>query len=169
MASDLVANVMAAADPTRIALAQQRLERGQAAAAKTNPEAQLFQHRLFGRSDLVAGVLASASSEQSVLAKSKLASLQPPADPNAGEARKAKAMQQLEGTLIANALESMIPEPTGSLFGDATAGQFWRGEQIRLMADAVSSRSMLNLASDPSGAGGQPIKAFAFGISDDKS
>jgi hypothetical protein len=141
MASDLVAGVLAAADPSRAAGAQRRL----AQASKTGTSFASLAELTVNQSNMPA----------------KGADKTGPG--------KAKALQQLEGALLANVLETIIPEAGGSLFGDQ-AGQFWRGEQIRLMADSVSSRSILGIGGDLGhGSDVQSIKAFAFEFPDKKT
>jgi hypothetical protein len=82
--------------------------------------------------------------------------------PLPSEDTREKTMQQLMSTLVVSALESMMPQSETLLFGDKVSGNFWRGQQIQYVAEAVSKRLSLGIGKIHGGIYESPaIRAFA--------
>jgi hypothetical protein len=137
---------MAAAPPQRVAAAEARL--------KSMSQAQPS----LGFANILEPKMGSVSSDLTLR----------PIKPDVPKADQ--VAQKLEGVLLSNALESMLPEPKGSLFGDAQAGRFWRGLQIEAMAGAMADRNLIFGDQSKAGAhaASNEIRSFAFG-GDDRS
>ena len=156
---DIVSDVMAAAHPVKLSRAEDKLRQTARAPEQSRGLFGKIAHSLISRrdvisnkvssptTDIVADVMANANPKRSQLAALKLDSLGNGGAGTDNSARR-EAMTKLESVLLTNALDSMLPKSNGSLYGDETSGNIWRGLQIEKMSDALAKRGMLNLAAD---------------------
>lgn len=106
-----------------------------------------------GGKDIVADVMAAADPQSVQLASAKLHSIDGGTAVASNQSNaKAEAMKKLEGVLLANMLDSMVPKSESDLYGGGTAGDTWRSFQVNQMAEDMAQRGVLNL--DQLGNGG---------------
>jgi hypothetical protein len=154
---DLVSGVMAAAKPTDMAVAAKKLRQP----AHSNAAGGGLFNKIFSsftttraqgtakrpKLDIVADVMANAEPVKSQTAASKLERLKSGQNETNKSARR-EAMTRLEGVLLTNALDSILPKAGGTLYGDEVNGNIWRGLQIEKLSEALAERGPLNLAAD---------------------
>jgi hypothetical protein len=162
LSTDIVMDVVAAADPARANMAQARLKSGASiqAVSETSFAEALSQAgtkrgiaRVLDR-DIVADVVRAADPQKALASARKLsagpvelATLMPgagapvgvrehavPADTPAG-----KAAHEFEAVFLRNAVEQLLPKGENSLFGSGTAGTMWRS----LAAEQLSNQLAL--------------------------
>jgi hypothetical protein len=139
MSTDIIAGVLRAPDVRQSA---NSVARPRAAAAERS-QTSLFQ--IISGSvatqdvpkDLIAEVMGAGAAAKAQTAALKLE--------NMDSSRHQAAMQGLEGALMTNVLENMMPQSNSDLYGDSTSGEVWRGFQIEQFANAMASRGILNL------------------------
>lgn len=124
--SDLVMDVVRAADPTRAAAASARLARAEAAVA---PQA-------------------TAQADMRFDAAMRLASGKPTLAPAAKAAGDKNAVGQgLEELLMRQLLQDALPKKAASVYGAGTAGDVWRGLFAEQLSHALSTSGRVGLAS----------------------
>lgn len=162
LTTDIVMDVVAAADPARMSMAQARLKSGAGspAVSETSFADALNQAgakrgiaRVLDR-DIVADVVRAADPRKALASAQnlsggpvELASLMPvtetpgvvrrqavPADTPAG-----KAAHEFEAVFLRSAVEQLLPKGENSLFGGGTAGTMWRS----LAAEHLSNQLAL--------------------------
>lgn len=133
IASDLVLDVVKAANPDRARVAQASLQGGTGRAGPTLQFADavraLHQKPGLGRllpSDAVAGMAVAADNR---------------VDP------KQKAYQQFEAGILRNFVEEMLPKSTDTLYGAGTAGNVWRSMQADFMSQELAKSGGIGIAS----------------------
>ncbi len=144
MAPDIVANVVAAASPERVARAEKRLaaSSNQIATVRFREDIGHVAAQASPSDDLLLDVLTEADPEKSSAAFGKLTSIDGPLSVSS----TVPVLAKLESVLLANALESIMPKNSGSLYGDDKSGNFWRGQQIAVMSDELAERQVLGLS-----------------------
>ena len=172
--SDLVLDVVKAADPERVRIAQAGLQRGRPA---TNPATEFADAENavrrspgIGRllaTDIVGDVVnaANLSKLRDSVAKLggssgpagvELAGLElntsgPAADATTESARaitpKEKAYQQFEASVLRNFVEEMLPKSSESVYGEGTAGNIWRSMQADFMSQELAKSGGIGIAS----------------------
>lgn len=139
LVSDLVMDVMRAAEPVRAQAAARKLAGG-AAAVDTVPFKQALRTAASPRTltrDIVADVMAAAEPARRASAQAKLAAA--PAD----AVTSARAFQSV---VLASALDELMPKgDDGGLYGSGTAGNVWRSMAGEQMATALAGRDVLGL------------------------
>jgi peptidoglycan hydrolase FlgJ len=162
IASDLVLDVVKAANPDRARLAQVGLQRGgtvkTAALQFSDVETAVHQKAGIGRfleSDIVADVVNAADtskrqagiyrlagtsgSEKLDIAKVVVTANNP--------SPKMKAYQQFEASVLRNFVEEMLPKSTESIYGAGTAGNVWRSMQADFMSQQLAKSGGIGIAS----------------------
>jgi hypothetical protein len=123
-ASDVVLEVVNAADPARAAAAAQRLNAlAGAAAAQTGDFAQTLA-KTAPSASLAAALVAGTADARSRLADATLA---------AGD-KAAKAQVDFEAVLLNGFVNEMLPKDASATFGQGLAGDMWKS----MLADQVS-------------------------------
>lgn len=138
LVSDLVMDVMRAAEPARAQAAARKLatqdratvQPAFARALGTTTTPKTLTH------DIVADVMAAAEPARLARAEAKL---------GGNGASPAGVAQKFQSVLLANALDAMMPRTDGGLYGAGTAGEVWRGMANQQMAGALASRDVLGL------------------------
>lgn len=120
-ASDIVLDVIRAADPAKSRAAAEKLIQLDGAA---EPAGVSFDQVLARPA-----IKASAEAPSAMPPPVSSASVRPPLDP------RTKAYKGLEQLVLKNLVESMLPQETSSFFGSGTAGDIWRS----LLADKLAA------------------------------
>lgn len=116
--SDLLVDVMKAADPQQVAAARATLT---------------------ARSGGAAGRTSDVSFPTDLAPPPPRAT--EPTDP------RADAFKKFEAMVLQNFLKSMLPEGTESVYGNGLAGDMWKGLMAEKLADAVADRGGIGIAS----------------------
>lgn len=130
--SDIVLDVVRAADPARLQLAVDRLQKLGNGIAGTQFAAAVDEAAPPG--------LAGAREKFAALAPAKLETAEP-----AVPSKTAKTMQQFEAQVIQTFIEQMMPEATASNFGSGTAGGVWRSMLSEQIANQIAKAGGLGL------------------------
>jgi hypothetical protein len=154
MAVDMIMDVMRAAQPAPATLKKLGKAGEPAASAAKSLFATIFSRTrpetaakatASPAGDLVADVMAAADAKKLAAAKVELQGGEEPTMVATVDDKTRKAYQALESNLMANALQSMMPEGEGSLYGEGTAGDVWRGMMVDQMALAASQDNLFGL------------------------
>lgn len=165
--SDLVLDVVKAANPERARIAQAGLQRGPAAtsSAREFAEAENTVKRTTGISrflerDIVGDVVNAADPIKLQTSVAKLngttslgqvdmAGLVLNAN-NSGAIKaanpKAKAYEQFEASILRNFVEGMLPKSTENVYGEGTAGNVWRSMQADFMSQELAKSGGIGIA-----------------------
>jgi peptidoglycan hydrolase FlgJ len=172
--SDLVLDVVKAANPERARIAQAGLQRGQVN-GKSAPEfadaVDSVGHKAgIGRflvTDIVGDVVNAASPSKLKNGIFRLTGNSDPAqldmanilvsayDTGLGSLNgtgkaanpKEKAYQQFEASVLRNFVEEMLPKSTESAYGEGTAGNVWRSMQADFMSQELAKSGGIGIAS----------------------
>jgi peptidoglycan hydrolase FlgJ len=172
--SDLVLDVVKAANPDRVRIAQIGLQRGRTA-EKSNVEfaeaVNAVRHKAgigrFLATDIVSDVVNAASPTRLKNSIMQLAGTSDPAkldfanivastndvEPGASNGStkamnpKEKAYQQFEATVLRNFVEEMLPKSAESVYGEGTAGNVWRSMQADFMSQELAKSGGVGIAS----------------------
>ncbi len=171
--SDLVLDVVKAANPERVKIAQAGLQHGKpvAEAAKgfASTENAVRRNAGIGRflsTDIVGEVINAADPAKleggvarlagpSESAPIDMASLVLRADETSPDAftslasavnPKAKAYQQFEASVLRNFVEEMLPKATENTYGEGTAGNVWRSMQADFMSQELAKSGGIGIA-----------------------
>ncbi|MDP3408763.1 rod-binding protein [Bosea sp. (in: a-proteobacteria)] len=134
--SDIVLDVARAADPARLQVAFDRLQRLGSGVAGTQFAAAVDEAAPTGSIPGLAG------------ARDKFASLAPAKlDTAAGAvpSKSAKTLQQFEAQVISTFIEQMMPEATANTFGSGTAGGVWRSMLSEQIANQIAKAGGLGI------------------------
>lgn len=134
--SDIVLDVARAADPARLQLAVDRLQKLGNGIAGTQFAAAVDEAAPAGGLPGLAG----AREKFAALAPAKLDSASP-----AVLSKSAKTMQQFEAQVIQTFIEQMMPEATANNFGSGTAGGVWRSMLSEQIANQIAKAGGLGL------------------------
>jgi peptidoglycan hydrolase FlgJ len=130
--SDVVLEVLNAADPTRARLAAERLE----ALGANAPQADFA-------ADLDRAASSSAASASSAgLADARSALAATAAAPDAAS----RAKVEFEAMLVNSFVGEMLPKDTGSVFGEGTAGDIWRSMLSEQISRQIAKSGALGLS-----------------------
>ena len=165
--SDLVLDVVKAANPERARIAQAGLQRGPAAAssAREFADAENTVKRTSGigrflATDIVGDVVNAADPAKlqtsiaklngtTSLGQMDMAGLVLNAnDSGAAKAAnpKAKAYEQFEASILRNFVEGMLPKSAESVYGEGTAGNVWRSMQADFMSQELAKSGGIGIA-----------------------
>lgn len=134
--SDIVLDVARAADPARLQLAVDRLQKLGNGIAGSQFAAAVDEAAPAGGVPGLAG------------AREKFAALAPAKLDNTASAvpsKNAKTMQQFEAQVIQTFIEQMMPEATANNFGSGTAGGVWRSMLSEQIANQIAKAGGLGL------------------------
>lgn len=169
--SDLVLDVVKAANPERARMAQAGLQQGPAATdsgrAFAEAENTVKRNPGIGRflaTDIVGDVINAAEPAKlqtsiaklngtSSLGRVDMAGLVlnasgPAAATGSIEAAnpKAKAYQQFEASILRNFVEEMLPKTAENVYGEGTAGNIWRSMQADFMSQELAKTGGIGIA-----------------------
>ncbi|MGG7516294.1 rod-binding protein [Allorhizobium undicola] len=128
--SDLVLDVVKAADSSSMAAAQERLQSARAAtqAASLNEKNAGF--------DMAMNTMSSAASKAGL--------------GNASTAIKAadipKPYKQYEGVILQNFVQSMLPKDSEAVFGKGNAGEIWKSMLAEQIGNTIAERGGIGIA-----------------------
>jgi peptidoglycan hydrolase FlgJ len=125
--SDLVLDVVKAANPDRSRIAQAGLQTGKASQQFAAAVDSVHKTSGIGRflsTDIVGDVAGAGK-----------------IDP------KAKAYQKFEASVLRNFVEDMLPKSTESIYGAGTAGNVWRSMQADFMSQELAKSGGIGIAS----------------------
>ncbi len=172
--SDLVLDVVKAADPDRARIARAELQHGQSVAelAKgfANTENAVRRSAGIGRflsSDIVAEVVNAANPARRESGVARLAGSAEPVSqdmaslvltaddvlPDASNGLagavnpRETAYQQFEASVLRNFVEEMLPKATENIYGEGTAGNVWRSMQADFMSQEMAKSGGIGIAS----------------------
>jgi peptidoglycan hydrolase FlgJ len=132
--TDVVQEVLSAADPSRASLAAQRLN----ALAGTNIPVGDFAanlDRAAGPPSSTVAPLASAANARSHLA-----------EPQGGPDKLGQAKTQFEAMMLNSFVGELLPKDTGEVFGQGMAGDMWRSMLAEQVSMQIAKSGKLGLA-----------------------
>lgn len=166
--SDLVLDVVKAANPERARIAQAGLQRGPAATnsgrAFADAENTVKRNPGIGRfleTDIVGDVVNAADPSKlqtsiaklngtSSLGRVDMASLVLNANDTDAATKAAnpreKAYEQFEASILRNFVEGMLPKATENVYGEGTAGNVWRSMQADFMSQELAKSGGIGIA-----------------------
>ena len=162
--SDLVLDVVKAANPERARIAQAGLQRGPAAtsSAREFADAENTVKRTTGigrflTTDIVGDVVDAADPAKLQTSVAKLGGTPDPAGVdmaslvlNAGDTKAAnsreKAYEQFEASVLRNFVEGMLPKTAENVYGEGTAGNVWRSMQADFMSQELAKSGGIGIA-----------------------
>lgn len=169
--SDLVLDVVKAANPERARIAQAGLQRGPAATSSArefaDAENTVKRNPGIGRflsTDIVGDVINAADSAKlqtsiaklngtSSLGQVDMAGLVLNASDsdaalglNQAANPKEKAYQQFEASVLRNFVEEMLPKTAENVYGEGTAGNIWRSMQADFMSQELAKSGGIGIA-----------------------
>lgn len=145
--SDLIFDVMRAADPSRQKSAAAKLGSGDHSqvAFKGVMDGLLAPSRVRDRSDdLIADVLAAADSTKAVAAEARLAGFAPP--PAVRQADAGEPYKAFEQMVLRNMFESMMPSADSGIYGEDSSAGIWRSLANDQLASVYSDWGGLGIA-----------------------
>jgi peptidoglycan hydrolase FlgJ len=170
--SDLVLDVVKAANPERARIAQAGLQRGQSVASAAqefaDAEKSVKRNPGIGRflsTDIVGDVINAANPAKLTNSIAKLAGPSDAArvdmaslvlnasDPASATGSikpvnpKEKAYEQFEASVLRNFVEEMLPKKTENVYGEGTAGNVWRSMQADFMSQELAKSGGIGIAS----------------------
>ena len=166
--SDLVLDVVKAANPERARIAQAGLQRGPAAtnSAREFADAENTVKRnpgigRFLTTDIVGDVVNAADPSKlktsiaklggtSSLGQVDMAGLVLNANETGaskGANPREKAYEQFEASVLRNFVEEMLPKATENVYGEGTAGNVWRSMQADFMSQELAKSGGIGIAS----------------------
>lgn len=162
--SDLVLDVVKAANPERARIAQAGLQRGPSVTnpAKAFADAENTVKRTTGigrflATDIVGDVVNAADPTKLKTSIAKLGGSPDPAGVdmaslvlNASDTKainpREKAYQQFEASILRNFVEGMLPKATENVYGEGTAGNVWRSMQADFMSQELAKSGGIGIA-----------------------
>ncbi len=145
ISSDLVMDVVKAANPERAKLAQSNLRHQRATSASELQFTEAVDHARsksgigrFLTNDIVGDVVNAADPSKVRSSVGKLAGATTP---------KAKAYQQFEASVLRNFVEEMLPKLSETVYGAGTAGNVWRSMQADFMSQELAKSGGIGIAS----------------------
>ncbi len=134
--SDIVLDVVRAADPTQVAEASRRLTRGVSVdalafdAALDRAAGSRPRHLMDA-----AGVLSSRRTNEALFQNA-----------NAGAPRGGDAYSRFEAMALATFVESMLPSRADAVFGEGTSGRIWKGMMAEKIAAQLAEAGGIGIA-----------------------
>ena len=165
--SDLVLDVVKAANPERARIAQAGLQRGQSVASAAHEfadaEKSVKRNPGIGRfltTDIVGEVVNAADPAKlrtsiaqlngtSSLGRVDMAGLVLNANETGATKAvnpKEKAYEQFEASVLRNFVEEMLPNATENVYGEGTAGNVWRSMQADFMSQELAKSGGIGIA-----------------------
>ncbi len=154
--SDLILDVMKAADPQRVQEAALRLKdmvAARAAAAETGAGKWKESLRMAGFSPAGAGRKISAPHPDAASgtrspadSTTNMAVTQARTRPQDAVRRMREGYAALEGVVLENMLDGMLGGSGSSVFGEGLAGEYWKSMMARAIASQVARRGGMGLA-----------------------
>ena len=165
--SDLVLDVVKAANPERARIAQAGLQRGQSVASAAHEfadaEKSVKRNPGIGRfltTDIVGEVVNAADPAKlrtsiaqlngtSSLGRVDMAGLVLNANETGATKAvnpKEKAYEQFEASVLRNFVEEMLPKATENVYGEGTAGNVWRSMQADFMSQELAKSGGIGIA-----------------------
>lgn len=162
--SDLVLDVVKAANPERARIAQAGLQRGPAATSSArefaDAENTVKRNPGIGRfltTDIVGDVVNAADPAKLQTSIAKLGGTPDPAGAdmaslvlNASDTKavnpREKAYEQFEASILRNFVEGMLPKATENVYGEGTAGNVWRSMQADFMSQELAKSGGIGIA-----------------------
>jgi peptidoglycan hydrolase FlgJ len=135
--SDLVLDVVRAADPERAKIAQAGLQRGAADKALAAEFADAVDMVRNNESIGQRAGMPSSSGENGIPALNEIARRTSP---------KEKAYEQFEATVLRSFVEEMLPKSTENTYGEGTAGGVWRSMQADFMSQELAKSGGIGIA-----------------------
>ena len=132
--TDVVLEVLSAADPSRASLAAQRLN----ALAGSNAPAADFAaslDRAAGAATATTSPVASAADARSRLAEAP-----------GGSDKLGQAKTQFEAMMLSSFVSELLPKDTGEVFGQGMAGDMWRSMLAEQVSMQIAKSGKLGLA-----------------------
>ncbi len=169
ISTDLVLDVVRAANPDRVKVAQANLGNGgavtgngqQFAAAVTSVQqksgiGQFLTHDIVG--DVVNGAdpgrregsilkLAGVTDPSQIDMSSMVVAAGDSSPGGVAPTKKQVAYQQFEAGILRNFVEEMLPKSSGTLYGEGTAGNVWRSMQADFMSQQLAKSGGIGIAS----------------------
>jgi peptidoglycan hydrolase FlgJ len=135
--SDLVLDVVRAADPERAKIAQAGLQRGAADKALAAEFADVVNLVRSNESISHRAGKPSSAGENGIPALNEIARRTSP---------KEKAYEQFEATVLRSFVEEMLPKSTENTYGEGTAGGVWRSMQADFMSQELAKSGGIGIA-----------------------
>lgn len=126
--SDIVMDVVNAADPTRLQEAQEKLRTQTAtlAAARLNREDQGFS--------------------ADVASLDRSAGLRPEVKTSTKDTKTPETYRKFEAMVLQNFLKYMMPSDSSDVYGGGMAGEIWKSMSAEQIANAISKRGGIGIA-----------------------
>lgn len=128
--SDLVLDVVNAADPTQVMAAREKLRSVSAA----NQASVLTASN--------AGFESAINSLDTAASKAGVRRIEPPK----GDEKIPETYRKFEASVLSTMLQNMMPKESEEVYGKGSAGDFWKSMMAEQMADAVSKRGGIGIA-----------------------
>ncbi len=128
--SDLVLDVVNAADPMQVSAAREKLRANSAA----NEAAILTASN--------AGFESAMGTLETTAGKAGLHKMQPPAD----HEKVPESYRKFETSILSTFIQNMMPKESEEVYGKGSAGEFWKSMMAEQVADAVSKRGGIGIA-----------------------
>ncbi len=132
--TDVVLEVLSAADPSRASLAAQRLN----ALAGSNAPAADFAASV----DLAAGAATATTSPVASAADARSRLTEAPGGPD----KLGQAKTQFEAMMLSSFVGELLPKDTGEVFGQGMAGDMWRSMLAEQVSMQIAKSGKLGLA-----------------------
>ena len=128
--SDLVLDVVRAADPAEVQAAQAKLKANKAAFAATS------------LAEVGAGFGAALDVISTPATKAGLANPAPAAETS----RMPEEYRKFEASILQNFVSSMLPSDSEQVYGKGSAGEFWKSMMAEQIADGMSRNGGIGIA-----------------------
>ncbi|WP_320200913.1 rod-binding protein [Agrobacterium sp. rho-13.3] len=128
--SDLVLDVVNAADPTQVLAAREKLRSVSAA----NEASVLTASN--------AGFASAINSIDTAAGKAGIGNIHPPVSSE----KIPDTYRKFEASILSTMLQNMMPKESEEVYGKGSAGDFWKSMMAEQMADAVSKRGGIGIA-----------------------
>jgi flagellar protein FlgJ len=128
--SDLVLDVVAAADLTDVQAAREKLRSSSAAAEAT----------LLASNN--AGFAATVGNIENDVARAKAHK----SEATEGNGKVPETYRKFEASILSTFIQNMMPSDSEAVYGKGSAGDFWKGMMAEQIADAVSKRGGIGIA-----------------------
>lgn len=144
-ATDIILDVVRAADPAVARRAEAMLEAASARKSEQAAGTPAFEHQVLASADPSAMTASSARQ-------------------GAAPDKSFETYQRFEAMILQNFIGSMLPKESEELYGKGTAGEIWKGMMAEQLGAALSKSGGIGIAARLMGAGGiQPEPADAIG------
>ncbi len=128
--SDLVLDVVNAADPTQVMAAREKLR-----SVSTANQASVLTASNAGFESAINSIDTTAS-------KAGVRRIEPPKS----DEKVPETYRKFEASVLSTMLQNMMPKDSEEVYGKGSAGDFWKSMMAEQMADAVSKRGGIGIA-----------------------